>query len=466
MDILTEPLFLSRLQFALTIMFHMLFPTLTIGLGFYLVVVEAFWLATKEEIYYRMYRFWARIFAINFGVGVVSGIVMEFQFGTNWSRFATITANVFSPLLYYEVMVAFFLEAGFLSIMLFGWKRVRPGVHFLATCMVSAGSILSAFWILAGNSWMQTPSGFTMSNGKFMVTNFWEAIFNPSFPITFSHMLIASFETSVFAVAGISAFFLLRGSYVPFSRRSMGMALIMAALFAPLQVFLGDVNGRAVASSQPAKLAAIEAHWETNIRGGAPLHLFAIPDMERETNFAQISVPDGLSMLITHTLEGRVQGLKEFPRGDRPNSLVLFWNFRVMAGIGFVFLFVMVWAGILRLRGNLFENRLFLRALIFIQPLGWLATETGWVTTEVGRQPWLVYNLVRTPDGLSPIPAASAIWSLALFIVIFIVVGSSYFYYIFTMLKGGPDLTGPIPHVERPAGMRSFGSSSSPGEEG
>lgn len=462
MSAFTDPLLLSRLQFAVTIGFHILFPTLTIGLGFFLVVVEALWLATKKDIYYYMYRFWARIFAINFGVGVVSGIVMEFEFGTNWSRFSVMAGNLFSPLLYYEVMVAFFLEAGFLSIMLFGWKRVGPRAHFVATCMVSAGAILSGFWILAANSWMQTPSGFEIVNGRFLVTSFRQAIFNPSFAVTFFHMIVASFETSVFAVAGISAWYLLKGRHVPFARRCLSLALLMAALFAPLQVWLGDENGREVARAQPAKLAAMEAHWETNRQGGAPLTLFAIPDMRTETNSYSLTVPHGLSLLVTRTMDGKIPGLKEFPREDRPNSPVLFFAFRVMAGIGFLFLFVMIWAGYLVWRGRLFDSRPFLRALLLLQPLGWLATETGWITTEVGRQPWLVYNLVRTSEGLSPIPAANTIWSLALFVVIFIAVGGSYLFYIFTMLRGGPDLTGPVPHVERPAGMRSFRTSSGP----
>ncbi len=338
METLIEPIFLSRLQFALTIGFHILFPTLTIGLGLYLVVVEALWLRTRQELYYRMYRFWAKVFAINFGIGVVTGVVMEFQFGTNWARFVTTAANVFSPFLYFEVLTAFFLEAGFLGIMLFGWKRVRPGIHFLATCLVAGGAILSSGWIMAANSWMQTPAGFYLADGKFTVTNFWPVIFNPSFTIRVSHMVMACFETSVFAVAGISAYFLLKGVDAPFYRRSMGVALLMAAIFAPVQVYVGDTSGREVFHHQPAKLAAIEGHWETNRDGGAPLSLIGIPDMKKERTLFEIEVPDGLSLLVTHTLTGRVPGLKEFPRQDRPNSLVVYWAFRAMAGIGFIFL--------------------------------------------------------------------------------------------------------------------------------
>jgi cytochrome d ubiquinol oxidase subunit I len=454
METLIEPIFLSRLQFALTIGFHILFPTLTIGLGIYLVVVEALWLRTRQELYYRMYRFWAKVFAINFGIGVVTGVVMEFQFGTNWSRFVTTAANVFSPFLYFEVLTAFFLEAGFLGIMLFGWKRVRPGIHFLATCLVAGGAILSSGWIMAANSWMQTPTGFYLADGKFMVTNFWPVIFNPSFAIRVSHMVMACFETSVFAIAGISAYFLLKGVDAPFYRRSMGVALLMAAIFAPVQVYVGDTSGREVFYHQPAKLAAIEGHWETNKDGGAPLSLIGIPDMKEERTLFEIEVPNGLSLLVTHTLIGRVPGLKEFPRQDRPNSLVLYWAFRAMAGIGFIFLFVMLWAGILWWRGRLFQNRLFLWTLVAVQPLGWLAVEMGWVTAEVGRQPWLIYNLVRTSQGTSPIPAGNVIWSLGLFVIIFLSIGGSYLYYLLKTLRAGPDLTSPIPPVQRPAGMR------------
>ena len=444
-----EPLFLSRLQFALTIMFHILFPTLTIGLGLYLVIVESLWLRTRQEIYYRMCRFWARVFAINFGVGVVTGIVMEFEFGTNWSRFSTIAANVFSPMLYYEVMTAFFLEAGFLGIMLFGWGRVRPALHFASTCMVSGGAILSAFWIMAGNSWMQTPGGFRLLEGRFMVTSFREVIFSDSFLTSLSHMIIASFETSFFAVAGISAFFLLRRRDEAFYRRSMSVALLAAALLAPLQIYLGDSLGRRVAVNQPAKLAAIEAHWETNTNGGAALNLLAIPDMRGERNYLELSIPGALSVLVTHSLTGRIPGLKEFPRDLRPNSLVIFWTFRIMAGIGFLFLFVMAWAAVLWKQGRLYGSRPFLWTLVAVQPLGWLAVETGWITTETGRQPWLVYNVLRTSESVSPVPAAGIIWSLSLFFVIFIAIGSSYWYYVFKILRAGPDLESPIPPVQR-----------------
>ncbi len=448
MDTILEPILLSRLQFALTIMFHILFPILTIGLGLYLVVAEALWLRTGKEIYYRMCRFWARIFAINFGVGVVSGIVMEFEFGTNWSRFSFIAANVFSPLLYFEVMTAFFLEASFLGIMLLGWTRVHRSIHFLATCMVAGGAMLSATWIMAANSWMQTPAGYYLADGKFMVTTFSDAVFNPSFVVRTLHMLLASFETALFAIAGISAFFLLKKVHEPFYRRSLGLAIIMAASIAPLQVYVGDLSGCDVFRTQPAKLAAMESHWETNTGNGAPLFLFALPDRKNEKNHFEIPIPDGLSLLLTYSRNGRVHGLKEFPPGDRPNPFILFWSFRFMAGIGFLFLFLIIWAFVLWKQRRLFDSRPFLLTLVAAQPLGWLATEMGWITAEVGRQPWLVYNVMRVTDGISPIPAGNVIWSLALFMVIFVIVGSSYFYFVFKVLGKGPDLTSPLPHGE------------------
>ena len=451
-----DAVFLSRIQFAVTTMFHILFPVLTIGLALYLVVVESLWLITKQEIYYRLYRFWVKIFAINFGIGVVSGVVLEFEFGTNFSHFSQKVGNVFSPLLGFEVLTAFFLEGGFLGIMLFGWERVRRSIHFLATCLVSFGAILSAFWILAANSWMQTPAGYKLVDGKFMVTDFSAAIFNSSLFARMGHMTLASFETSAFVVAGISAYYLLKGRYVDIFRRSLGIALVMAALFAPLQVYQGDVSGRQVFHHQPAKLAAMEAHWETNVKGGAPFAVIAFPNMEAENNLLSIDVPDGLSLLVTHSFEGRVRGLKEFPKRDRPNVFILFWSFRLMVAIGFVLLLIMVWAAVLWRQGRLFSHRPFLRTLLVLHPLGFFATELGWVTNEVGRQPWLVYNLMRTSEGVSPIPAGNVIWSLSLFLVIFIVVGTSYFYYILKALKTGPDMASPIPPIQRLAGMQTL----------
>ncbi|RJQ51856.1 MAG: cytochrome ubiquinol oxidase subunit I [Desulfobacteraceae bacterium] len=451
-----DAVLLSRWQFGITTAFHILFPTLTIGLAIYLAVIETLWLWKKKEIYYRLYRFWVKIFAIHFSVGVVTGITLEFEFGTNFSRFSQAVANVFAPLLAFEGMTAFFLEAGFLGIMLFGWKRVPPLVHYLSTCLVAVGASFSAFWIMAANAWMQTPAGYEIANGRFMVTSYWEAIFNPAFPTHLGHMLLASYTTSAFAVSGISAYYLLKGKNIVFYRRSLALALWMALLTAPLQVLMGDLKGLNVARNQPAKLAAMEAHWETNTEGGAPFVLFAVPDPESERNRMEITVPNALSLLITHSWEGKVQGLKDFPKTDRASVMITFWTFRIMVAIGFVFLLTGIWAAVLWRKRAIFTSRPFLKALIVIQPLGFVATVLGWITAEAGRQPWVVYGLIRTADGASPIPAGNVVWSMSLFVVLFAIIGSSYFYYTLKTLRRGPDLTSPIPPVQRPSGMLSL----------
>lgn len=445
---------LSRIQFGLTTSFHILFPTLTIGLALFLVAVEALWLKTRNELYYRLYRFWVKIFAIHFAVGVVSGIALAFEFGTNFALFSQAVANVFAPLMAYEGMTAFFLEAGFLGIMLFGWNRVSPAIHFFSTCMVAAGATFSAFWIMSANAWMQTPVGYELIDGVFYVTSFKEAIFNPAFPTHLTHMLLASYTTAAFVVAGISAWFLLKKEHVVFYQRSLALALIMAAIAAPLQVVVGDFRGQNVAAYQPAKLAAMEAHWDTNTEGGADFVLFAIPDMENETNRLAVTVPNALSLLITHSLDGQVTGLKEFPREDRPNVLVTFFTFRVMVGIGFLFFFVMVWAAYLWWRGRLYDSPWFLKTLVVIHPLGFVATIMGWMTSEIGRQPWVVYNLMRTADGVSPIAAGNVVWSLSLFILFIGIIGCSYMFYTLKTLQRGPDMESPLPPLQRPAGMR------------
>lgn len=451
-----DTILLSRIQFAVTTLFHILFPALTIGLSVYLVAVELLWLLTKQELYYRLYRFWVRFFAINFGVGVVTGIVLEFEFGTNFSPFSQAVSSTMSPLLAFEVMTAFFLESGFLGIMLFGWNRVSRGMHFISTCLVALGTVISAFWILAANSWMQTPAGYQLANGKFLVTDFGSAILNPSAWARMEHMTMAAFETSAFVISGISAYYLLVNNHVPLFRKSLGIALVMAALFAPLQIYFGDRSGVVVFEHQPAKLAAMESHWSTNTSGGAPLIIFAMPDESAEKNSFELSIPDGLSLLATRTLAGKVPGLKEFARQDRPNVLIPFWAFRVMAGIGFLYLGIMIWAFRLWLKKKLFTSRSFLWTLLIAHPLGFVALETGWIVNEVGRQPWLVYNVMRTTEGVSHIPDGNVIWSLVLFLIIFAVIGSGFAFYILKLIRKGPDVSSAIPPVQRRAGMVPF----------
>jgi cytochrome bd ubiquinol oxidase subunit I len=458
-----DALLLSRIQFGLTTAFHILFPTLTIGLAVFLVIVEFLWLRKRDVMYYRMYRFWVKVFAVHFAVGVVSGITLEFEFGTNFALFSQAVANIFAPLLAYEGMTAFFLEAGFLGIMLFGWKRVPPTIHFLSTCLVAAGATLSAFWIVAANAWMQTPAGYTLSDGTLHVKSFAEAIFNPAMPTHLAHMLVASFETTAFALAGISAYFLLKGKYTPFYQRTLGLVLVLAAVLAPLQVFLGDQKGREVAEHQPAKLAAMEAHWETNRSGGAPFVAFALPDMKAEKNRMELTIPHGLSLLITHSWNGKVAGLKEFRSENRPFVPVIFWTFRIMVAIGFLFLGVMLWAGWLWRKRRLFESRGFLIALVAVQPLGFLGTELGWITTEMGRQPWVVYGLIRTSEGVSPIPAGNVVWSLLLFLAFFGIIGASYAFYLRKILRRGPDLESPVPSLQLRSGMQPLQQSDGEG---
>lgn len=451
-----DAIFLSRLQFAITTLFHITFPTLTMGLAIYLILVELLWLVRKEEIYFRMYRFWVKIFAIHFAVGVVSGIVLEFEFGTNFSRFSQSVANVFAPLLAYEGMTAFFLEAGFLGIMLFGWNRVPRSVHFASTCLVGLGATFSAFWIMAANSWMQTPAGYVLEAGRFKVVNFWEAIFNPSFPTRLAHMLVASYQTAAFAVAGISAFLLLRGEHEAFFKRSAALALIMALVLSPLQVILGDHNGLTVARHQPAKLAAMEAHWETNLEGGAGFVLLGLPDEDRGENHLEVVVPNLLSLIVTRSWDGKVLGLKEFPPGDRPPVAPVFFSFRLMVGIGFVLLGLAFVSAIMMWRGTLWGSRRALWLLVGAQPLGFLATYLGWITSEVGRQPWIVYGLMRTGEGVSPIAPGAVLWSLCVLVVICGILGVSYFWYVIRTLRAGPDMKSPIPPLQRPAGMKAL----------
>ena len=454
---------LSRIQFGLTTAFHIIFPSLTIGFALYLVIVEGLWLRTRNELYYQMYRFWVKIFALHFAVGVVSGITLEFEFGTNFARFSQAVSNILAPLMAYEGMTAFFLEAGFIGIMLFGWKRVSPAVHFLSTCLVAAGAMLSAFWIMAANSWMQTPAGYELANGRFRVTHFGDVIFNPAFPTHLGHMLLASYETTLFAVAGICAWFLLKKQHEPFYRRSLSIALVMAAVVAPLQTVVGDFKGQNVAKYQPAKLAGMESHWNTNTEGGAPFVAFALPDMAAEKNRFEITSPNLLSILTTHSLKGKVPGLKEFPRSDRPNAAVTFWSFRIMVGIGFLFVAVMIWAGILAMRRRLFDTPLFFRTLIAVQPLGFLATILGWITVEAGRQPWVVYGLMRTQDSASPVAPGNVVWSLVMFVILFATLGWSCFYFTLNTLHRGPDDSSPIP-IQHSSAFQAINTNEFPGE--
>jgi cytochrome d ubiquinol oxidase subunit I len=428
---------LARIQFGFTIAFHILFPTLTIGLGVFLVGVEALWLKTKNPAWFRLYRLWSKIFALGFGMGVVSGIVLSYQFGTNFSRFSEITGPVLGPLLSYEVLTAFFVEAGFIGVMLFGWKKVGPKLHFLATCLVALGTLNSAFWILAANSWMQTPQGAALVDGRFVPEDWWAIVFNPSFPYRLAHMVLASFLTVSFVVAGTSAWYLLRRRHEAIARRGFSLAMGAAAVLAPLQIFAGDLHGLQVRETQPIKLAAMEAHWTTG--RGVPFVVFAVPDEKNERNRFEISIPYAGSLILTHRLDGEVKGLKEAKPQDRPPVFVVFITFRVMLAIGF-FLFAVAMLGLwMRWRKRLYGSRLLLRFAVACIPLGFVAVIAGWMTAEVGRQPWTVYGLLRTADSVSPVPAGAVAASLALFVVVYLFLGGAFLYFVDRVLKKGPD---------------------------
>jgi cytochrome bd ubiquinol oxidase subunit I len=430
-----DAVLLSRVQFGFTLAFHILFPTLTIGLSIFLVILEGGWLRTGDEAYLRLYRFWVKIFALGFGMGVVSGVVLSFQVGTNWSIFSHAGGNLLGPLLTYEVLMAFFLEASFLPIVLFGWGRVSPRLHFFATIMVALGTVLSAFWILAANSWMHTPTGYRLEDGIFFVESWWEVIFNPSFPYRFAHMLFASLLTSAFVIAGVSAWHLLRSHNSEVSRRAFSSAMSMAIVLAPLQIVLGDLHGLQVQRDQPMKVAAMEGLWETS--EAVPFLLFAVPDMARETNHYEIGIPKLASIILQHHPQGRVLGLNEVAPEDRPHVPIVFFSFRVMLAIGFWLLALAVAGLVLRLRGQLYSRPMFLRLCVWSMPLGFIAVIAGWLVTEVGRQPWIVQDLVRTVDAATPLPAASVLGSLVLFFVVYNVLLFAFLYFAWRIVRKG-----------------------------
>jgi len=432
---------LARIQFGFTISFHIIFPAITIGLASYLTVLEACWLRTKQTVYRDLYHFWSKIFAVNFGMGVVSGIVMAYQFGTNWSYFSDFAGGVTGPLLTYEVLTAFFLEAGFLGVMLFGWNRVGPGLHFLATAMVALGTLISATWILASNSWMHTPQGYAIIDGRVVPTDWFAVIFNPSFPYRLVHMSIAAFLTTALLVGASAAWHLLRGTDTPAIRKMMAMSVWLLAVVAPLQAVVGDFHGLNTLKHQPVKLAAIEGHWENHAAAGMPLILFGWPDMAREETRFKLEVPRLGGLILTHRWDGQIPGMKEFAREDRPNSTVVFWSFRVMVGLGFLMIALGVWGAWLRWRGTLWKCQPFLRFALAMGPAGVVAILAGWFTTEIGRQPWVVYGLQRTADAVSPHGAGQLGISLALFVVVYIAVFGTGIAYLLRMVRKGP-LTG------------------------
>ncbi len=441
MDALADPVLLSRLQMAFTLSFHILFPTLTIGLSAFLVFLHGRWLLFHDDTDMRLFRFWMRIFALGFGVGVVSGIVLSFEFGTNFAPFSQFTGNVLAPLLSYEVLMAFFLEASFLPLLLFGFGRVGPRLHFFATLMVATGTLLSAFWILSANSWMHTPAGYALRDGVIHVTDWFAAIFNPSFPFRFAHMVMASFLTGAFVVAGVSAWHLLRGRCEPLARRGLSLALWAALVCAPAQVLLGDLHGLNTRQVQPVKLAAMEALWET--RTHAPFVVFAWPDQVAQRNHWELGIPLAGSLILTHAPDGQVAGLDQVGPAERPHVATVFWAFRIMLFIGFLLLALAVVGLILRLRGALYSRRWYLLLLVAASPLGFVAVLAGWTVTEVGRQPWAVQGLLRTVDAATPLPAASVGGSVILFLLLYHALLLAFLYFLYRMVRQGPEEQAP-----------------------
>ena len=432
-----DPVILARIQFAFTISFHILFPAFTIGLASWLAVLEWRWLKTGNTAYAEIYRMWVKIFAVTFGMGVVSGVVMSFQFGTNWSVFSDSAGNVLGPLLGFEVLTAFFLEASFLGVMLFGWNRVSPRMHFAATVIVAAGTLVSAFWILSANSWMQTPQGFRVGeNGILFPTNWLAVIFNPSFPYRFAHMINATYLTTAFVVAGIGAFYLWRGRHIKHARIMFGMAMIMAVFVAPLQLLVGDLHGLNTLKYQPVKVAAMEGLWET--QRGAPLRIFGWPDQGAETTRYSLNIPKLSSLILTRDLDGEVKGLKDWPKEERPPVAWVFWTFRLMVGLGMLMIATGVIAFILYFRKRLFETRWFQFWCMALTPAGFIAVLAGWFVTEVGRQPYIVYGIMRTSEAVSPLGGGPIAISLAAFVFTYTFVFGAGSYYILRLIGKGP----------------------------
>lgn len=442
-----DPVLLSRLQFVWVVAFHILLPAFTVGLASFIAFVEALHFATGREIYSRISGFWIKIFSVSFGMGVVSGIVMPFQFGTNWSRFMDDTANVISPLLAYEGLTAFFLEATFLGILLFGRRLVPPWVHLVAVVMVAASTLFSSFWILAVNSWMQTPAGYQIVGGRFFPKDWWQIIFNPSFPYRLAHTVCAFYVTTAFVVLGVAAYLIRGRRFVAEGRTILSMTLWLLLVLVPLQIVLGDEHGLNTLAYQPAKLAAIEARWNT--ASNVPLTLFAIPDDAHATNHAEINIPQLGSLILTHSWNGTVRGLKEWPADQRPPVGPPFFAFRIMVGLGLLMLGMVLAGNIMRRGGRVYESRAFLKLCEIAAPSGFIAVLAGWVTTEVGRQPWTVYGLVRTADSVSPsLTGANVVLSFLGYVAVYLIVFPAGILIMSRIVRRGPEATGTDGPVE------------------
>lgn len=430
---------LARVQFAFTVSFHIIFPTTSIGLAMFLAVVEGLWLKTKDEIYLQIYRFWLGIFAMAFGIGVVTGIVLSFEFGLGFARFAQIAGPAIGPLIAYEVLTSFFLEAGFLGIMLFGLRRVGPKLHFFATCMVSLGTLMSASWIISANSWMQTPDGVVMQNGRLVVTNWLKVLVNPSWLQRLPHMILAAYLTASFLVAGVGAWYLLRGKHIAFARKTVSLGMAFAAVLISLQVFIGDILYGTMLKYQPAKMQAAEGFWEERSSSPAPYYWIIVPDQANQRNRVALGTPYLGSIWLTHSVDGRVAGLRNTLRDRQPMMGMVFYSFRVMYVIAILMFSVSVAALWLRRRGRLFTAHWFLRWLVVMTPSGIVATLGGWYLAETGRQPWVIYGLLRTLDAVSPVPAGTLLSTLIAFICIYLFFMTAFLVFAVRMIRRGPE---------------------------
>ena len=440
---------LARAQFAFTLGFHIVLPAFSIGLASYLAVLELLWLRTGRQVYQDLFQYWVKVFALVFAMGVVSGVVMSYEFGTNWSRFSEKAGPVIGPLMGYEVLTAFFLEAGFLGIMLFGLKRVGPGLHFLATCVVALGTLTSAFWILSVNSWMQTPQGFRIdAAGRFIPTDWMAVIFNPSFFYRLPHMVLAAYLSVAFFVGAVGAWHLLRDRGNVAARTMFSMAMWMATIVAPLQIVMGDQHGLNTLRYQPAKVAALEGDWDTT--HAAPLILFGWPDMKRERTEYALALPHVGSLILTHDWNGEVKGLKAFPPQDRPFAPVVFWAFRIMVALGFLMAGVGIASLVLRRGGRLYHARRLQWLTVLMAPAGFIALLAGWTVTEVGRQPWTVYGHLTTLDSVSPIALPGIATSLVAFVIVYFIVYGAGFGYLIALVSRAPVPAEPGPHPGLP----------------
>jgi len=470
---------LARIQFGFTVAFHFIFPAFSIGLASYLAVVNALWLRTRDEGWLRLFNYWLKIFAVTFAMGVVSGIVMSYQFGTNWSVFSDRAGPVIGPLMAYEVLTAFFLEAGFLGIMLFGRGRVGDGLHMTATLMVAVGTAISATWILSVNSWMHTPQGHVIGeNGQFLPADWWEIIFSPSFPYRLAHALTAAYLTTAFAVGAVGAWHLLRDEHDnPGVRRMFSMAMWMAAIVAPIQIAIGDAHGLNTLEHQPAKVMAMEGHFDSH-PDGAPLILFGIPDQDaKEVRYA-IEIPKLSSLILKHDLYAPLAGLDTIPDDEEPPVAIVFWSFRVMVAIGFAMLAVGLWSLIARARGRLYGSPWLHRVAVLMGPSGFVAVTAGWITTEVGRQPFTVYGLMRTAESASPLAAPAVGASLIAFVCVYFAVFGAGLVYLLRLMSHAPERgergpageAGPIRtagrHAATPEGERGVHGTAPRPEEG